>query len=921
MSEKLTYEELEQRIQELEQAEFKRKRAVKALRESEVRLAESNQLLAGVLEHTHILTAFLDPQFNFVWVNQAYAAAGKHEPSFFPGKNHFDLYPHEENQAIFQRVVETGEPFFVAAKPFEYSDQPERGVTYWDWSLIPVKDDTGKVTGLVFTLAEVTERIRAEEAFRESEERFRAVAETAVEAIISIDSHDDIIFWNKAAENMFGYTVNEAMGKPMTMIMPARFHDRHQAGLKRVLSGEPSALIGKTIEVVGLGKDGREFPIELSIATWKMKTAIVFTSIIRDITLRKKAEGALKESEEKYRLLVENATDAIFIAQEERILFPNPKAIELTGYSADELYKVSFVNFIHPEDKAMVLERHKRRLKGEEPATTYSFRIINKAGQELWVESNVALITWGEKPATLNFLRDITLQKKLETQVQQAQKMEAIGTLSGGIAHDFNNILSAIMGYTEISLDSVERETQLYDNLQEVFHAGNRAKDLVKQILAFSRQTEQERKPVQIKPIVNEALQLLRASLPSTVEVGRNIQSDALVLADPIQIHQVLMNLCTNAENAMREKGGVLEVKLENVELEADFTNAHTDMKPGAYIQLTVSDTGHGIPSHVLDRIFDPFFTTKEKGEGTGMGLSVIHGIVGSQGGAITVDSQPGQGSTFKVYLPIIERREKPQATTEEPIPTGSERILFVDDEPALTNIGKQILESLGYYVETRTSSIEALELFKAQSERFDLVITDMTMPHLTGDGLAKELIRIKSDIPVILCTGFSATIDDQKAMAMGIRAFAFKPIVKREIAIKIREVLDQTVEKKPGSMAHILLIDDDAQIRTMLRQILETEGYEVVDASNGKEGIRLYREDPADLVITDIIMPEKEGIEMIMELKKDFPDVKIIAISAGGQIDAEKYLRTAKMLGAKFTFAKPFERKELLDAVKEIVG
>ena len=297
------------------------------------------------------------------------------------------------------------------------------------------------------------------------------------------------------------------------------------------------------------------------------------------------------------------------------------------------------------------------------------------------------------------------------------------------------------------------------------------------------------------------------------------------------------------------------------------------------------------------------------------MGLSVVHGIAGSYGGTSTADSEPGQGSTFKVYLPIIERREKPQATKEDSIPTGSERILFVDDEPALTNIAKQILESLGYYVETRTSSIEALELFKAQSDRFDLVITDMTMPHMTGDGLDKELIRIKSDIPL------SATIDDHKAMAMCIRAFAFKPIVKREIAIKIRKVLDQTVEKKPGSMAHILLIDDDAQIRTMLRQILETEGYEVVDASNGKEGIKLYREDPADLVITDIIMPEKEGTEMIMELKKDFPDVKIIAISAGGQIDAEKYLRTAKMLGAKFTFAKPFERKELLDAVKEIVG
>jgi CheY-like chemotaxis protein len=377
--------------------------------------------------------------------------------------------------------------------------------------------------------------------------------------------------------------------------------------------------------------------------------------------------------------------------------------------------------------------------------------------------------------------------------------MESIGTLAGGIAHDFNNILSAIMGYTELALDDIERDSQLYTNLQEVFRAGKRAKDLVQQILAFSRQSEQGRKPVQVKHIINEALKLLRSSLPTTIEVRRDIRSDALAMADPTQIHQILMNLCTNADHAMREKGGVLEVKLEDVELDADFTAAHPNIKPGAYINLTVSDTGHGIPPGVLERIFDPFFTTKEIGEGTGMGLSVVHGIVGSYGGAITAYSEPGQGSTFKVYLPIIERRKEPEIRTEESISTGSERILFVDDESVLVDMGKQILESLGYDVITRTSSIEALELFKAQPDRFELVITDMTMPNMTGDDLAQELMHIKPNIPIILCTGFSATIDEQKARAMGIRAFVLKPIVKREIAATIRKVLDQTVGK-PGN-------------------------------------------------------------------------------------------------------------------------
>jgi nitrogen-specific signal transduction histidine kinase len=382
-------------------------------------------------------------------------------------------------------------------------------------------------------------------------------------------------------------------------------------------------------------------------------------------------------------------------------------------------------------------------------------------------------------------------KRKLEAQLLRGQKLETIGTLAGGIAHDFNNILATIMGLSEISLCNVEKDTPLYTNLQQVLQAVGRAKDLIKQILTFSRQTAQERKPVQVKLIVNEALRLLRASLPSTIKIHGDIQSDALVLADPTQIHQILMNLCTNAGHAMREEGGVLEVKLVNVELDADYTVGHLDMKPGASINLTVSDTGCGIPPQVLDRIFDPFFTTKETGEGTGMGLSVVHGIVRAMSGTIAVYSELGQGATFKIYFPVIEKRLEPQVSDVEAVPTGSERILFIDDEPALADIGKQTLEALGYDVTTRTSSIEALELFKTRPDRFDLVITDMTMPNMTGDNLAGELIRIRPEIPVILCTGYSAKVNEQQAIAMGIQAFVWKPVVRREIATTVRKVLD----------------------------------------------------------------------------------------------------------------------------------
>jgi CheY-like chemotaxis protein len=280
--------------------------------------------------------------------------------------------------------------------------------------------------------------------------------------------------------------------------------------------------------------------------------------------------------------------------------------------------------------------------------------------------------------------------------------------------------------------------------------------------------------------------------LPTTVKIIQDLRSDSLVAADPTQIHQVLLNLCTNAGQAMKEKGGVLEVKLKDVKFETDFKDENLELKRGSYLELIVSDTGYGMPSHVLDRIFDPFFTTKEIGEGTGMGLSVVHGIVGSYRGAIAACSDPDEGSTFKVYLPVVERQLEPQTQAEGPAANGTERILFVDDEPGLVNIGKQMLESLGYTVTTRTSSLEAFELFKAEPDRFDLVITDMAMPNMPGDILSTELMKVRPEIPVILCTGYSSKISDEIALQKGIKAFAYKPIAMHDLTKSVRKVLDE---------------------------------------------------------------------------------------------------------------------------------
>ncbi len=381
---------------------------------------------------------------------------------------------------------------------------------------------------------------------------------------------------------------------------------------------------------------------------------------------------------------------------------------------------------------------------------------------------------------------------ELTKQLNQAQRMEAIGTLAGGIAHDFNNILSGIIGYTEIT-KMKNSQPMLNRYLDQVLSACDRAKNLVGQILTFSRVTELERRPVDISSITKETVKLLRATIPSTIEIRHRSSSDVhAVLADPTQIHQILINLCTNAAHAMRGQGGVLEIELQNVEITPEMTKARLGVNPGAYVMLTVSDTGVGIAPEFIHRIFDPFFTTKEKGEGTGLGLSVVYGIVKEFDGSITVEGEPGVGTTFKVWLPAITRLAEVSPESGEPMVGGRERILFVDDEAILMEIGCDILEELGYHVTGVTSSTEALELFRAQPDQFDLVMTDMTMPGMTGAELSQEILQIRADLPIILCTGLSEMINEEKAKAMGIREFAMKPLSLKNIAQLTRKALER---------------------------------------------------------------------------------------------------------------------------------
>ena len=515
---------------------------------------------------------------------------------------------------------------------------------------------------------------------------------------------------------------------------------------------------------------------------------------LQSIFQRKQAEDALRDSEERFRTALEANPDPFVLYDSDgKVIFFNPAFTRVFGWTLEEQLGKKMDQFVPeknwPETRIMI----ETVLAGKSVSATETCR-YTKDGKIIPVIISGAIYhdRQGNPAGSIINLRDISEQKRLQSQLQRAQRMEAIGTLAGGIAHDFNNILSAVIGYTEIALKDVEKDSLLQSNLREVLNAGERAKDLVKQILTFSRQAEQELKPVQIKHVAMEALKLLRASLPTTIEIHQTIESNSAVLADLTQIHQVVMNLCTNASHAMQEEGGRLEVSLADVEIDRDFAARHPGFLPGPYLQLSVKDTGHGMSPDVLNRIFDPFFTTKEKGEGTGMGLSVVHGIVKSHDGDVVVHSEPGKGTTFNIYFPAIEKEEIQEIGAVLPLPVGNERILFIDDEPTLVHIGKQILERLGYEVEARTSSLEALELFKIKSEKFDLVITDMTMPKMTGDHLAREIIKIRANIPIILCTGYSKKISEGKAEASGVRALVMKPVVAEQLAKIVRKVLDE---------------------------------------------------------------------------------------------------------------------------------
>lgn len=760
------------------------------------------------------------------------------------------------------------------------------------------------------------ERRHAEEILRQSEERFRAVAQTANDAIISADSNGIIIFWNQGAKKIFGYEEAEILGRPVTLLMPERYRNFHTHGLERMRTAGEARMLGKTLELEGLRKDGREFPLELALATWKIREETFYTGILRDITERRRVVESLRESEERYRLLFESNPQPMYVYDLETLGFlaVNDAAVRQYGYSHDEFKSMKLTDLRLPEDVPQLLAkiptipasvvtsgplRHRKKdgtviyvetisygiffasrpgrlvlakdvteqkrleeqlrklshaveqspsiiiitdVKGNieyvnpkfTQVTGYAFEEVRgqnsrflkssqtppeeyknlwdtitnggewrgefhnkkKNGELYWEFASISPIT-NQAGITTHFLavkEDITERKRLEEQLRQSQKMEAVGTLAGGVAHDFNNLLTAILGNLELVKLKAMKGEPVETPLEEIAHVTNRAALLTQQLLAFSRRQILQPVPLNLNDSVYNMNNILPRLLGEHIELELRLEGKlCLVKADPTQMEQVIMNLCINARDAM-PKGGKLIIKTQNTVLDDSYTKSHPWVQRGGYVLLEVDDSGCGMDKSTLERIFEPFFTTKEPGKGTGLGLSMVYGIVKQHQGYINVYSEPGQGSSFKIYLPCLREALVVEAIKEEAPRSvaGKETILLAEDEEYLRETIRQILEMYGYTVLTAKDGKEAVDLYEQQKDQIDLVILDAVMPQMGGMEAAGFINAINPSQKILFSSGYSAE-GIHRTFTIGTDLhFIQKPYTAQALAQKVREVLEK---------------------------------------------------------------------------------------------------------------------------------
>jgi PAS domain S-box-containing protein len=777
-----------------------RKQAEEALRQSEERFR-------SLVETTSDWVWEMDKDALYTYASPKITDLLGYDPEEVIGKSPFDLMPGDEAErvgALFSEIADSRRPFAGIDNVSLHKDG--RRITL-ETSGVPILDNKGRLSGYRGIDRDISERKRAEQELQEAERKYRELVRYAPAGIYEIDPRTQrFTSVNDAMCQILGYSREELL-----LIDPqdlfdeesrSRFRDR-MASLSR--GGQPNAQAEHRIRT----KDGRSIDVLVNVTFHNDEDGqpVGVTGIAYDITERKKMEEELRQSHgELERRVAERtaqlsrlatamnyASEGVIIADTEwHIEYVNDAFTRLSGYTQGEVIGKE-MRFLRPKktDHAVYDSARASAQAGRPYIGRYSVR--KKDGKEFYVESARSPVK-DPDGNIINFVivwRDVSEQLKLEEQLRQSQKMEAVGTLAGGIAHDFNNMLAVIIGNTELALDEIEDEGAR-GNLKQILNASMRSRDLVKQILAFSRKEGRKGKIIQAVPILEDTFNLLRSSLPTTINMKLNIRAnrDVTVLAEPSQIQQVVMNLANNAAYAMRADGGELTIGLSTV----TGPKSHDEgVGPRRYVKLTMKDTGEGITQEVQNRMFEPFFTTKEQGYGTGMGLAVVYGIVQNWGGTIEVESEIGKGSRFNILIPQAAVPPMMEEEEEEDIPClGKESVLFIDDEPAIVEMTKAILEGMGCRVSAFTDPSDAIKAFTDRPAGFDLVITDQTMPKMTGVALAKEVLGVRKDMPIILCTGYSEMVTPEKAKEVGIREFVMKPITKREIAQTIKRVIGE---------------------------------------------------------------------------------------------------------------------------------
>ncbi len=649
----------------------------------------------------------------------------------------------------------------------------------------------------------VTQLKRTKETLKQSEARFRTIFEQAAVGVALADSHTGhFLRINQRYCEMVGYTMEEILEeKTFQQITHPDDLQTDLDSMARLIAGEIREF---SMEKRYVHKNGEIIWVNLTVSpTWRPgEEPRHHIAVVEDITKRKRSEETLRESEERFRVLFENAPLAYqSLDKKGRFIAVNQTWLSTLGYSQADVIGKNFADFLHPDWKDH-FKKHFERFQADGEVLGAEFVMLKKDGTEILVsfQGKIGRNAKGEFKQTHCVFQDITQQrkaeedrKKLEEQLRQSQKMESIGSLAGGVAHEFNNILNIIIGNNELVMEDLPPGSLTLENAKEIHKASFRASDVVKQLLAFSRHDDTQKTALDIGSVVKNAIKLIRSTTPANIEINCSIADNLHdVFGNAAQINQLLMNLCGNAQDAIASQNGLITIELTNTRLDQESARPYPRLGPGQYVRLVVADNGCGMDAATLDRIFDPYFTTKEIGKGTGIGLAVVHGIVERHEGAISVVSQPHEGTAFTLLFPAHEASPKEKSKMDQVAPRGDECILFVDDELSILKLGKKRLEKLGYTVQGAVDPLEALEMFKAAPDQFDMVITDMTMPKMTGEQLAAAILQIRPNMPIMLCTGYGEAFFEEEARKIGVSSFAMKPIDKTDFAIRVRKALDR---------------------------------------------------------------------------------------------------------------------------------